>query len=133
MFNPFLATFQAPFSLFLLQLKSNMAKSSIDLNAWDAELAGKSPNYEKLYNQMLQASKESPDNVEIWSRLAQITYMVSLDLADETSIKSKTLEGFQKAEKALSLDMNNFRANLWMAFIAGKLALIGSNRQVKMK
>ena len=110
-----------------------MAKSSIDLNAWDAELAGKSPNYEKLYNQMLQASKESPGDVEIWSRLAQITYMVSLNLTEETSIKSKTLEGFQKAEKALNLDMNNFRANLWMAFIAGKLALIGSNRQVKMK
>lgn len=120
-----------------VKLNSQPAKM-LDLVAWDAEMAavgktGAASNYEKLYEQIAQASKESPENVEILSRLAQATYSVSLNLTDPSEIKTKTVEALAIAEKVVAKDGNHFRGNLWKAMTSGKLALLGSSVQDKIK
>ena len=108
----------------------------IDLQAWDNELAaaGKTVDYEKLYQAMLKASKESAgQSVEIWWRLAKVTFLASLNMDDPVAIKEKTLEVVAHAEKALTLDSSNFQANLWSASAAGKLALLEDNLPEKLK
>ncbi|KAH9391026.1 hypothetical protein TYRP_006617 [Tyrophagus putrescentiae] len=110
------------------------APSMLDLVGWDAEMANpKTANYEKLYEQMAQAAKGSPENVEIMWRLAYATYSLSLNLTDINDIKAKTTEAFNLAEKVVAIDSNHFQGNMWMAMTAGKLALIGSNIQAKIK
>lgn len=111
-----------------------MAQSKIDFQAWDGEMAGKTADYEKLYQQMLQASKEpSTESVEIWWRLAFVTYQITLNYVDFDAIKAKTHEALQHADKALALDGKHFQANVWMATVAGKLALLESVIQEKCK
>lgn len=105
----------------------------LDLAAWDAEMAKSSANYEMLYEQIAQASKESPENVEILSRLAQATYSVSLNMTDPSEIKAKTAEALAIAEKVVAKDGNNFRGHVWQAMTSGKLALLGTTAQDKIK
>lgn len=113
-------------------------KAMIDLMAWDAEMAavgksGGASNYEKLYEQMAQASKESPENLEILSRLAQATYFMGLNLTEPAQIKAKTAEALTIAEKVVAIDANNFRGHIWQAMTSGKLALLGCPIQEKIK
>lgn len=129
-----------------------LGKSMIDLVGWDAEmaaLAAKSPAsnagipsatvnssaaaYEKLHEQMAHAAKESPENVEILSRLAQATYSLGLNQTDPAAVKGKTAEALALAEKVVAMDANNFRGHLWQAMAAGKLALLGCTVQEKIK
>ena len=111
-----------------------MAQTSFDFQAWDCEMVGKTPDYEKLYQQILQVLKESPtENIEFLWRLAYVTYQVSLNYVDEDLIKAKTQESLQHSEKALKLDDKHFQTNLWLAVAAGKLALIESDMQAKSK
>lgn len=105
-------------------------KLTIDLLAWDAEMAavgktGGVANYEKLYEQMAQASKESPENVEVLSRLAQATFSMGLNQTDLAQVKAKTAEALALAEKVVAIDGNNSRAHIWLAMSSGKLALLG--------
>ncbi len=105
----------------------------IDLLAWDAEISKTGANYEKLYEQISQASKDSPENVEILSRLAQATFLVTLNMNDPKEIKAKTTESLEIAEKVVAKDSNNFRGHLWQAAASGKIALLGVSVPEKIK
>ena len=108
--------------------------SPIDLQAWDKALNGPNPDYQKLYEEMLDANKKSSaDNVAILWRLAKVTYMVSLNTLDLKEIKEKTQEGLNYAQKVVNIDSNNFQGNLWLANTAGKLALIEESLEPKLK
>lgn len=110
-----------------------MANPSVDLKAWDAAMSAKKPDAVQLCQQIQAAEEATPGNVELLWRVAFATYQVSLDSTDEASIKMKTNEAFAACEKALALDANHFQSNLWMAVAAGKLALLGSNLQARVK
>ena len=108
---------------------------SIDLKAWDIEIARSNSDLNKLYNEMLNASKQQTgaDNVEILWRLAKVTYMISMNMLDTKEIKEKTLEAMQYGEKAVNKDAGNYKANLWLASAAGKMALLEDNLQQKIR
>lgn len=106
--------------------------SSLDLAAWDAEIDGKSPDFEKLYQSMLKASKElnpaAQDSkaLNIWWRLAKATFGVTYNFIYEgegyyDAIKKKALEAWGYASKAVAIQANHFEANVWLAKSAGKV------------
>ena len=105
----------------------------IDFQAWDREAASKPADYDNLYQMMMTISKESTESVEIWWRMAFITYQTSMNNLKEEVLKSKTQEALQYAERALRLDSEHFNANLWLASAAGKLALLEDNMETKIK
>ena len=105
----------------------------MDFQAWDREALSKTSDFEGLYQRMLRISKESPENVEIWWRMSFITYQTSLNYLDDDTIAAKTREALQYAEKAKQLDCNHFYANLWLASASGKLALMETGMETRIK
>lgn len=110
-----------------------MSKQAFDAKTWDAEMATKKADYEKLYQTVLQASQESPNEVEVLWRLASGAYHVSLNYTDEAKILAKTQEVLQTAQKVLAIDGDHFQGNLWMAVASGKLALLEASLPSKVK
>ena len=100
--------------------------SSINIEIWDSEVDKKGADYEKLYIEMLAASKDKKNdkNVEIWWRLAKVTYLTSLDSLADGVVRAKTLLSYDYADKAVRVDRENFQANLWLAITTGKMSII---------
>lgn len=114
---------------------ANAKTTEFNLQNWDAEINSKTADFEKLYKELLTASKEPNANVEIWWRLSQVTFMVALNCThkeccspgDHGEVTTKTEEAFNYAKKAVQMNPDHFNANLWMAYSSGKLALLASD------
>lgn len=111
---------------------TNMTSTEIDLTQWDKEMDSKTADFVKLYQQMLVASMIPNASIEIWWRLAEATFMVALNCThdeccspgDHGEVTIKTEEALSYAKKAIQMNAEHFMANLWVAYAAGKLALL---------
>ena len=69
----------------------------------------------------------SQSNMEVWWRLAAVTFGLSLNLDPYTELepcRARANEMKQYAERAFKISPTNFNANLWLAIAQGQLALL---------
>lgn len=98
---------------------------------FDKEFARKGCNYEELHKKLLSYS--TLNDLEIWWRLSQVSYQISLDYLDDEVLLKKTLDAYDFAEKGFHLNGNHFECNKWLAITAGKLALLENKGDKKIK
>ncbi len=118
-----------------------MTSTEIDLSQWDKEMNSKTAEFEKLYQQMLAESKKPNAGIEIWWRLAEATFMVALNCThneccspgDHGEVTIKTEEALGYAKKAIEIKADHFMANLWVAYAAGKLALLACDMSKRVE
>lgn len=104
---------------------------------WDEKLKQKHPDYDQIEKELLDAWMVDQNQPEIFWRLGSVVYSMSLDLFDTEEIKKKTIEAFRYVEKALKLfeenHLESFEAFKWSSITSGKLALIETDIEEKIK
>lgn len=118
-----------------------MESTEIDLQQWDSEINSKTADFEKLYQQMLSASKQPNADIEIFWRLSKAAFMMALNCThkecaspgDHGEVTTKTEEALNYAKKAVQEKADHFMANLWLSYASGKLALLETDMSKRIE
>lgn len=100
---------------------------------WDELVASKNCDLDKLQKEMLEKLNADPDNVDILWRVARLIYRKSLEVKTDLEIKAETLDSMKYLEKAVQLSPDNFDVNKWLANTYGKMALLETDVETRIK
>lgn len=108
-------------------------RMSDQYSVWDELVASKDCDLDKLQKDMLDKLNAEPDNVDILWRVARLLYRKSLEVKTDVEIKAGTLDSLKYLEKAAQLSPDNFDVNKWLANVYGRMALLETDVDTRIK